>query len=446
MRKLAILIALVIISSAFSTNCIVYFEGIGCPHCAKVDKYIFNEFINTHDTLVIEYEVYQHRENVNILANYISKFGGLNGVPQIYLTTGSHVGDVGILNYLKQHSGESKCRTLNGDFEVNDLRFDELPGTPRIWYKDRVVVVGDENISELLGMDENKAVFEFLFGNFTPRGENVTPIVSYSHGSLKFSNGVKVGDWYFYWGNTTHTNEVVVSNSKGSTDLDFNWMTIFGLALTDSINPCALAVLALMLITIMTYGRKNVLLAGLAFSFTVFVMYFVYGLLIVYAFQVVQTISQIRVYLDYALAGFAILLGVLQIKDYFFYKPGTPLTEMPLSLRPKVKKIISKITSPIGAVFLGAFVTLFLLPCTIGPYFIAGGLLSKLPLLSVLPYLIFYNAVFILPMIGITLAVYFGITTVTNVKEWRDKNIRLLHAIEGAIMIAIGVYLIWSLI
>ena len=216
---------------------------------------------------------------------------------------------------------------------------------------------------------------------------------------------------------------------------------ILSLAAVDAVNPCALAVLSLMLIAIITYNpknRKNIILAGTAFSLSVFVMYLFYGLVIIKFFQVVQALTSVRLLLYKILGGIAIILGILNIKDFFYYKPGGLGTEMPMFLRPKVKKIISGITSPKGAFTIGAFVTVFLLPCTIGPYVIAGGLLSAFELMMVVPWLLLYNFIFILPMLAITLVVYAGIKKVEDVSEWKDKNIKYLHLISGIIIFLLG--------
>jgi len=196
-----------------------------------------------------------------------------------------------------------------------------------------------------------------------------------------------------------------------------------------------------MLIAIITYNpknRKNIILAGTAFSLSVFVMYLFYGLVIIKFFQVVQALTSVRLLLYKILGGIAIILGILNIKDFFYYKPGGLGTEMPMFLRPKVKKIISGITSPKGAFTIGAFVTVFLLPCTIGPYVIAGGLLSAFELMMVVPWLLLYNFIFILPMLAITLVVYAGIKKVEDVSEWKDKNIKYLHLISGIIIFLLG--------
>ncbi len=224
---------------------------------------------------------------------------------------------------------------------------------------------------------------------------------------------------------------------------------VLSLASVDAINPCALAVLTLMLLAILTYNpkkRRNVLLAGGAFIFSVFLMYFFYGLIIIKFFQVVQALTSVRLYLYKILGGAAIFLGFLNVKDFIKYRPGGFLTEMPVFLRPKVQKIISGITSPKGAFLVGLFVTLFLLPCTIGPYVIIGGILSFFKILETIPWLLFYNLIFILPMIGIVIIIYLGTAKIEDVSSWREKNIRYLHLIAGLVMLGLGLGMLLGVI
>ncbi len=224
---------------------------------------------------------------------------------------------------------------------------------------------------------------------------------------------------------------------------------IASLAAVDAVNPCALAVLTLVLIAISSYHperKREVLLAGLSFSFSVYVTYFLYGIVIVKFFQLISQLVFAKIYIYKALAGLAVILGFLNLKDAIKYKPGGLLTEMPTSWRPKVKKIISGITSPLGAASIGIFVTIFLLPCTMGPYLIAGGILSALDFVRTLPWLLFYNLIFISPMLGITFAIYLGYATVEKVSGWKDRNIRILHGVAGAILITLGLLMLAGLI
>ncbi|MFZ1971146.1 MAG: hypothetical protein WAU65_03140 [Candidatus Nanoarchaeia archaeon] len=220
-------------------------------------------------------------------------------------------------------------------------------------------------------------------------------------------------------------------------------LKITPLALADSVNPCAFAVLMMVLLSILINNpskRKKVLLGGLAFCLAVFLEYLFYGIIIVPFFRTFASIlRENSVYFYDALGIISMTVGALNVKEFFNYKKGEFATEMPLSFRPKVKKIIEKITSPLGAFIVGFVVTLFLLPCTIGPYIIASGLLSNLGILGALPWLLYYNFLFVLPMLIITLLIHYGFTKIENVSEWRDRNIKLMHLIAGILMFLVGI-------
>lgn len=221
---------------------------------------------------------------------------------------------------------------------------------------------------------------------------------------------------------------------------------ITALALADSVNPCALAVLAMVLMTILIQNpekRKRVLFAGLAFSLSVYIGYLFYGVIIIQFFKTFAEILRANSRFIYnGLAILAMVLGALNIKDFFFYKKGSFATEMPIWMRPKVKKVIDRITSPAGAFIIGFLVTIFLLPCTIGPYIIASGLLSELGIFQSLPWLLYYNFIFVLPMLIITFLIYFGLKEVEQVAGWKDRNIRALHLIAGILLFLVGIALL----
>ena len=225
---------------------------------------------------------------------------------------------------------------------------------------------------------------------------------------------------------------------------------IITLALADAINPCALAVMTMVLVSILLTNdakKHKVLLGGLAFTAAVFVGYFFYGLIIIQLFKsFVSFTSSIYPYLTKTLAILAILLGIFNIKDFIQYKPGGLATEMPIKMRPKVKQIIKKITSPKGAFFIGILVTLFLLPCTIGPYIIASGTLSTLTLIKTIPYLLLYNFIFIIPMLAITFTVYAGISTTDKVSDWKERNIKYIHLATGILLIGLGIAILTGII
>lgn len=221
-----------------------------------------------------------------------------------------------------------------------------------------------------------------------------------------------------------------------------NFLRMTGLALADSVNPCALAVLTMVLVAILIQNpekKHRVLYAGLAFVLSVYLGYLFYGVVIIQFFKTfAEFLRESSNYVYNGLAILAMILGALNIKDYFRYEPGGVATEMPLFMRPRVKLIIQKMTSPIGAFFIGFLVTLFLLPCTIGPYIVASGLLSEIGFLQTIPWLIYYNLIFVLPMIAVTLIVFWGFSRIEDIDGWKARNIKRLHLIAGILLFLVG--------
>jgi cytochrome c biogenesis protein CcdA/thiol-disulfide isomerase/thioredoxin len=225
---------------------------------------------------------------------------------------------------------------------------------------------------------------------------------------------------------------------------------ITGLALVDAVNPCALAVLIILLTSILSQNperKKEALKSGLAFSTAVMITYLVLGVLIVLGFKSVASNATVQSSVLYtAVGGLSILLGLFNLKDYFRHGAFGFAMEVPFSWRSRMKEIIKSAASPTGAFISGLAVSLFLLPCTSGPYFVAGGLLSQMTLAQALPWLLLYNLIFVLPMIGITAAVYTGFASVEKVSDWREENIEKLHLIAGLILVTIGLGIVIGLI
>jgi cytochrome c biogenesis protein CcdA/glutaredoxin len=225
---------------------------------------------------------------------------------------------------------------------------------------------------------------------------------------------------------------------------------ILGLAAVDAVNPCELAVLVILMTSILTRFPKEKMKAlkvGLVFSLAIFLMYMVFGLLIISGFKFLTGLTNINgSWFFKLLGGLAIVLGLLNVKDAVAYGKGAFIMEVPRKWRPRMKKIIEGTTSLKGAFIVGLIVSFFLTPCTAGPYFVAGCILSEVSVLTAFPYLFLYLCLFILPMIAITLIIYFGFATVQNISGWREKNIKILHWIAGVILVGLGIAMILGLI
>lgn len=213
---------------------------------------------------------------------------------------------------------------------------------------------------------------------------------------------------------------------------------LIGAALVDSINPCEFAVLLILMATILAAGnKKRALFSGIAYSISIFISYFLMGLGL---YSVISSIGTPTLFIK--IIGFiAVIIGILNLKDYFWYGKFFVM-EVPLSWRPKLKALVKSITGPISAFLIGFLVSLFLLPCTSGPYIVILGMLGHgETFIKAVLLLLLYNLIFILPMLVITIGVYFGMN-VAKAEETRTKNLRLLHLIAGIIMVIMGVILI----
>ena len=181
---------------------------------------------------------------------------------------------------------------------------------------------------------------------------------------------------------------------------------------------------------------------GLAFAAGFFLIYLIYGIVLIKVFGIFTALSSIKLYVYKAAGIISIVIGLFNLKDFFSYGAGGFVMETPRKWRPSLKGMIAKITSPIGGFIVGLITALFLTPCMMGPYIACCSILQKFSPLVAIPWLLVYNIIMILPMIAITLIIYFGFTTVDKVYGWREKNLRLLHLIAGIILIVIGILLI----
>ena len=339
------------------------------------------------------------------------------------------------------------CPLINGNSQrFEDLNLATLPGQPKIWTKDKILIKtgqeewifgwNGEGVGEKSSQQINSnEVFQSLV-----IAKNITDVIDQIYYTSIDSIDVSLSGAYMHFNNAINFKVKIESEVFQGTKLTL--IKVLSLALIDAINPCALAVLSLMLITILTYNpqkKRNVLLAGLAFVISVFIMYLFYGLVIIRSFQIIQALTSIRIWLYQALGAGAIILGVLKLRDFF-------RAQAVCNTVPKVNKIISKVTSPIGAFVVGAFVTVFLLPCTIGPYIICGGILCSLDILKAFPLLLLYNFVFVLPMLIMVLIIYFGLSKIKDISSWQARNIKYLDLISGLIIVILGLAMVFSLI
>ena len=218
---------------------------------------------------------------------------------------------------------------------------------------------------------------------------------------------------------------------------DIRLTAVIVTALVDSINPCAIGVLILLISTLLSLSKdkKKMIFVGTIYILAVYITYFLAGLGLL---TVIQRLD-IAEFVGIIVGALIIILGFVEIKDFFFYGKGFSLAIAPKYVE-KIKSMSKKTTIP-GAIGLGIFVAAVELPCTGGPYLAITALLSKNFDTRAVYLLLLYNFIFVLPLIIIVALAYWG-TSIEKLKDWKTKYKKWMRLATGLLMIALGVLLI----
>jgi len=211
--------------------------------------------------------------------------------------------------------------------------------------------------------------------------------------------------------------------------------TVVATAAIDSINPCAIGVLILM-ISVMLAGKqstKKMLLLGSLYISSVLAVYLLAGIGLTYYFSTLPL--ALAEYISIAVGVLIILAGLVEIKDFFWYGRWFSLT-IPGAFAKKIHNYASK-TTIFGVIFLGAFVSAVELPCTGAPYLAIITLLSQNFDTAAFMLLVLYNIVFVSPLIIILLLVASGVK-LHEIKKWKQANRPYMRLLIGLMLVGLG--------
>ncbi len=214
---------------------------------------------------------------------------------------------------------------------------------------------------------------------------------------------------------------------------------VVGSAAIDSINPCAIGVLILM-ISVVLGGKgsvKRLLLLGSLYIFAIFMTYLIAGLGLIYFLSKVPI--WVSEYLSILVGSIVILAGILEIKDFYWYGKGFSL-QIPPYFAHKIHAFSKNMSVP-GVILLGSFIAGVELPCTGAPYLAIITILSLNFDFMAFLLLILYNIVFVLPLIVILILVASG-TKIHKIKGWKENNKGYMRFAIGFMLIGLG----WLLI
>ena len=216
------------------------------------------------------------------------------------------------------------------------------------------------------------------------------------------------------------------------------------IAFIDGFNPCSIWVLSMLLsITLHTGSRKKILIVGFVFISVTALIYalFIAGLFTV--FSVISLMGWIRV----VVALVALFFGLINIKDYFWYKEGLSLTIDDKS-KPGLYKRMRQVANAGdslwgligGTIILAAGVSLIEFSCTAGFPVLWTNLLTsqKVTAATFVGLLLVYMLVYQLDELGIFLAAVFTF----KASKVEEKHGRILKLIGGTLMVTLAVVIL----
>ncbi len=211
--------------------------------------------------------------------------------------------------------------------------------------------------------------------------------------------------------------------------------TVVITAVVDSVNPCAIGVLILLISTMLAShaDRRKILRFGLMYTVAVYITYFSAGIgLLAFISSVPLVIAE---YITITVSLLVVGAGIIEIKDFLWYGRGFSLA-IPSSMAKRIHGYVQHVDMRM-AVLLGIFVSAVELPCTGGPYLAIITLLSQNFNMQAVLLLALYNLIFVLPLIIILLMVYSG-TKIQHIKMWKHKARAWMRLATGVTLIILG--------
>ncbi|HNR02313.1 MAG TPA: hypothetical protein PKK59_07245 [Anaerolineaceae bacterium] len=377
---------------------IYFFWGDGCPHCAKA-KPVLRDLASRNPTIKLyEFEIYNSQSNQELFA----KFGEAYGFTPRYVPT-ILIGD-------RMWEGYSD--------EASQQITDEV---------DRCLVEGCvDNGADLI------AGKGFLpFGVDPEMNPTLEPTLQATEEPMPTEQADENTTKLPLFGN-----------------VDFSKMGLFLstalIAFVDGFNPCSLWVLSMLLaITLHTGSRKKVLVIGLIF---VTVTAAIYALFIAGLFTILKVVSFVG-WIQVVVALVALFFGLINIKDYFFYKEGVSFTiseDKKPGIFQRMRKVMDAGDSWWGliggTIILAAGVSFVEFSCTAGFPVLWTNLVAaqQVTAITFILLLLLYMLIYQLDELGIFLVAVFTLKS----SKMEEKHGRILKLIGGVLMLTLAIVML----
>lgn len=243
-----------------------------------------------------------------------------------------------------------------------------------------------------------------------------------------------------------------LSTKIGEKFRSFSFVSILLAGLIDGVNPCAIATMIFLVSFLATKkrSRKEMLVVGLCFTASVFLTYLLLG---IGAFRIITALDQYRWLskgIRWTAVGFAGVVGMFSFVDALRYRKSGKTEDIKLQLPKAIKLRIHKVISgnlsgkqlATGAIVTGLLVTLLEAVCTGQVYLPTIVLMTKQAGFRFIGwlYLVFYNFLFVVPLLIVMVLAYFGMKW-NRLAKATQKNLVAIKILFGVVLIGLAAFL-----
>jgi len=219
----------------------------------------------------------------------------------------------------------------------------------------------------------------------------------------------------------------------------------------DGINPCAFATIIFLVSYLTFMGKKGseILLYGIIFTSGVFIAYFLAGMGLMTFLRELSSFPLISKGVYLLISLFALSLGIISLYDYILFRRGQMAKwklQLPMGMKKKIHGIIrEQVRSKAGllATFgLGFVIAGCTVICTAQVYLPTIGYIMTIPQLRThaLINLLLYNIMFIIPLVGVFVSTFFGVTSEKMAFAAKEHTGRV-KLLTGILFIALAGFL-----
>lgn len=244
----------------------------------------------------------------------------------------------------------------------------------------------------------------------------------------------------------------------------FTLFAIVSAGLIDGINPCAFTVIVFFIsfLALQGYRKKELLVIGSCFILAVSLTYILIGLGLFGFLYRMENFWVVTKALNLSIGIFSVVLGFIAVRDFIEYK-RTKKTEglvlqLPTAVKNQIHKIIgmhyrkTKDEPAAGKLMFrlttSAFITGFLVSileavCTGQTYLPTISFILKTTHLKLqaFGYLLFYNLMFVLPLVIIFIFALLGVTS-NQFSNFLKKHMLTIKVLMALLFFGLGIFLI----